>query len=186
MLHETPPHRTPFMRYALCLLAALSAPALAEGVTQDPTLTGGCFGAGEPLFHCTFKGGQKAVDICLQGDVVLYRFGPVNGPAELLLARHVIGVDMTPWSGVGRAIWEELTLHNNVYSYVLSYSVDRIASEEVLPTGGLIVAEGDSELADLSCDPGSVGAADFYPVYEAKEAAGQCYRRETQSWSACE
>ena len=173
------------MRLALCLFAALSAPAMAQDNTQDPTLVGGCFGAGEPLFHCTFQGGKKAVDICLQGDVVLYRFGPVSGTAELLLARSVIGVDMTPWSGVGRAIWEEVTFHNNVYSYHISYSVDRIASEEVLPTGGLIVAEGDSELADLTCDPGSVGAADFYPVYEAKEVAGQCYSRDDFTWGPC-
>lgn len=126
------------------------------------------------------------MDICLHGDILTYRFGPGNGPAELLLARHVLGVDMTPWSGVGRAIWEEVTVHNSVYSYLISYSVDRMAGEDVPPEGRLIVAEGDSEVADLTCDAGSVTRSDFYPVFEAKEASGECYDQGTFSWDNCE
>ncbi len=174
------------MRLALCFFAAaFSTSAMGQDATQDPTLTGGCFGAGEVLFHCTFQGGQEAVDICLQGDVVLYRYGPVNGAAELLLARRVIGVDMNPWFWVGSAIREEITLHNSVYSYLVSYSVEQNASEDAKLTGGLIVAEGDTELADLTCDPGSVGASNFYPVYDVKEASGQCYSREEFTWGPC-
>ena len=141
----------------------------------------GCFGAGEPLFHCTFNAGKKSVDVCLQGDVLLYRFGPPNGRAELALARREIGVEMTPWNGVGRSIYEEITVYNGAYSYILSYAIDR--NIEGAPIDGrLIVAQGDSEVASLVCDKGSVKEADFYPLFEAKEAAGQLYCPQRFSW----
>ncbi len=37
----------------------------------------GCFGAGQPLLHCTMKGGTKSLDICLQGGVAYYHYGAV-------------------------------------------------------------------------------------------------------------
>ncbi|MCA0846582.1 hypothetical protein [Salipiger thiooxidans] len=145
----------------------------------------GCFGSGEPLFHCTLNGGTKTLDICLQGEVALYRFGPAQGTAELLLARSVTGVAMTPWNGIGRHLWEELTFHNGSHDYLVSYSVDRLATGDApVIEGRVIVAEGDSEVADLACDAGSVTEADFYPLFEAKLAAGELWCPETQSWGA--
>ncbi|MEP5152671.1 hypothetical protein [Planktotalea sp.] len=142
-----------------------------------------CFGGGTPMFHCTFNGGSKTVDVCLQGDIAVYSFGATDRAPDLLLARREIGVDMTPWNGVGRSIWEGITFYNNVYSYILSYSIDR--NVEGAPIEGrLIVGEGDSEIAELICDIGSVTEADFYPLFEAKELSGQRYCPETFSWGA--
>ena len=60
---------------------------------------------------------------------------------------------------------------------------DRTAPNgQAAPEGRIIVAEGDSELADLQCDAGSVTEANFYPLFEAKEAAGQPWCPATQSW----
>lgn len=159
-----------------CLVSSIAAPS---GAQAD-----GCLGDGAPLFHCSFNGGAKTVDICQQAEVVYYRFGPANGAAEQILARDIRGVDMQPWNGVGRAIWEQVTFYNTVYSYIIDYSVERDPSGPPAE-GRLIVAEEDSEIAELLCDTGSVSVADFYPLFEAKEAAGQCYDRETFSWMPC-
>ena len=134
------------------------------------------------MFHCTFNGGSKTVDVCLQGDVALYSFGATDRSPDLLLARNAIGVEMTPWNGVGRSIWEEITFYNNAYSYNLSYAIDR-NNENAHVEGRLIVGEGDSEVAELICDTGSVSEADFYPLFEAKELSGQQYCPETFSWA---
>ncbi len=143
----------------------------------------GCFGTGLPLFHC--ESGGKAVDLCLQGDVVLYRFGPAQGAAELLLGRKVGEVHMRPWNGIGRHLWEEVTLFNGAYSYGINYSIDRLAEGEPQVAGGVTVRQGDKTLADLTCAAGSVTVHDFYPIFEAKEAAGQCWNRESFAWGAC-
>lgn len=148
-----------------------------------PGAAQGCFGTGVPLFHC--RSGGKAVDLCLQGDVVLYRFGPAGGSAELLLGRAVPDVQMRPWNGIGRHLWEEVTLFNGAYSYAVSYSVDRLAEGAPQATGGVTVMRGGTALADLACNAGSVAVHDFYPVFEAKEAAGQCWNRERLAWGAC-
>lgn len=143
----------------------------------------GCFGAGEPLFHC--RAGGKAVDICLQGEVVIYSYGPGGGAAELLLARRVEGVGMVPWNGIGRTLWEELTFYNGTYAYAAHYAVDRLAEGAPKVEAGVEVREGERRIARVTCDAGSVTRFDFYPVYEAKEAAGQCWSRERFEWERC-
>ncbi|MGH1578879.1 hypothetical protein [Planktotalea sp.] len=142
-----------------------------------------CFDSGTPLFHCTFENGSKTADVCLQGEVVVYSFGNTGQAPDMIAARREIGVEMTPWNGIGRSIYEDMTIYNNVYSYILSYEVDRnVESAPIL--GRLIVAEGDSEIADFACDKGSVTEANFYPLFEAKDVAGQKYCPETFSWGA--
>lgn len=163
------------------MLGKLITAALALFVTGSAQA--GCFGTGTPLFHCTFNGAKKTIDVCLQGEVVVYHFGSTDRAPDLLMARREIGVEMTPWNGIGRSIWEEITFYNGAYSYNLSYAIDR--NIESAPVDGrLIVGEGDSEVAELICDTGSVTEANFYPLFEAKEAAGQRYCQETFSWGA--
>ena len=167
------------MRLIASLLFALAL-ALAT-----PVAAAGCFGAGTPMFHCTAKNGTKAIDICLQGEVAIYRFGPLGGVAELLLARHVDGVHMRPWNGVGSSIFEEVTFYNGTYEYLIHYAVDRIAATTPQVTGGIRVQEGDHIKAELGCDTGSVAARDFYPLFEAKEASGQCWSHDSFTWGPC-
>ena len=140
------------------------------------------------MFHCTVKGGAKTVDLCLQNQVAYYRFGPVNGPAEMLLARPVREVHMMPWNGVGRAIYEEAGFNNEAFDYTIYYAIDRIPEEDevkVSVSGGVTVIKGDQTMAQLVCDAGSVSVNDIYPLYEAKEAAGQCWDRAAFQWGPC-
>ncbi|WP_293451842.1 hypothetical protein [Planktotalea sp.] len=121
------------------------------------------------------------MNVCLQDNVVLYSFGSIGRAPELLLGRDVTRVSLTPWNGVGRSIWEEISVSSGDFNYNLSYAIDR-APDGVRPTGQLIVARGDSELANLQCDTGSVDIHDFYPLSEAKEASGQRFCRDMQRW----
>lgn len=139
------------------------------------------FGAGHPLFHCTFSDGRKTVDLCLQDDIVLYRFGATDRAPDILLARRASGVSMTTLNGVGRMIWEDVTLYNDIYSYILSFAVDRNVDDKKIDAS-LIVAEKDIKIAELICDADSVTEADFYPLFEAKEMSGQKYCAETNQW----
>ncbi|TNF19619.1 MAG: hypothetical protein EP318_13925 [Rhodobacteraceae bacterium] len=153
---------------ALCLIAP--APALA------------CFGAvGETLFHCTFKGGRSEARVCLQDGAAYYAFGPKGSAPEVVLARDVAAVGMAPWPGIGRTIWEEVAFGNGAYGYRLSYAIDKMAPNEPV-VGTLVVTRNGEEISALTCDRGSVSAHDFYPLFEAKEAAGACFT-PGQGWS---
>ena len=170
-----------FMRHSILCLAVFLAGA-------GPARAEGCFGPGVPLFHCTVRGGEKAVDLCLQGDVAYYRFGPPRGVAEMLLARPVGEVHMIPWNGIGRTIHEEAGFLNGPFKYSVHYAIDRVpqAGEiKVTTSGGVTILDGDQFVAQLRCDEGSVSVADVYPLYEAKEAAGQCWDREAFRWGRC-
>jgi hypothetical protein len=165
------------MRDMILSVMALGAMPVSAGAE-------GCFGAGTPLFHCTLEAGAKRVDACLQGDVATYRFRPAAGVPDLLLAQPVGEVEMWPWPGVGRWLSEAAGFANDGFAYRVSHAVDRL-SENPEVTGAVQVLRGDAVLAELPCDPGSVTVADLYPLYEAKEAAGQCWSREAQDWTRC-
>ena len=165
-------------------MRGLTLGVIALGALAGAASAEGCFGPGTPLFHCTLNGGTKAVDVCLQDDVAYYRFGPAGGAADILLARRAGAVDMRPWNGVGRSIFETATFSNGGYDYTVHYAIDRLTQAHEV-TGGVIVTRGGDELADLSCDAGAVTASDIYPLFEAKEAAGQCWNREMFRWGEC-
>jgi hypothetical protein len=163
---------------SLAMLIAFSSALHAEG----------CFGPGDPLFHCTVKDSAKSVDVCLQDHVAYYRFGPVAGSAEMLLARPVSEVHMIPWNGIGRTIYEEAGFTNRAFDYTVYYAIERSPDDgEVTAdvSGGVTVIKGDQTVAQLACDAGSVSVNDIYPLYLAKEAAGQCWDREAFQWRPC-
>ena len=148
----------------------------------------GCYGPGTPLFHCTVKDGAKSVDLCLQGDVAYYRFGPADGAAEMILAQSAERLHMMPWNGVGRTIYEEAAFTNGPYDYTVYYAIDRVPEDGEVKaevSGGVTVIKGDQTMAQLKCDAGSLSVTDVYPLYEAKTAAGQCWDRETFLWGPC-
>ena len=145
----------------------------------------GCFGAGQPLFHCQIAGKAKALDLCLQDGVVLYRYGAPGAAPDLILARRAENVFMLPWAGVGSSIYEEIALSNGDIDYTVWSSVSRIAADEPDVSGGVRVTRADQTLAELTCDPKSLRAWELYPVYEAKEAHGQCWDRANFQWTPC-
>lgn len=141
-----------------------------------------CANGAELLFACTFQSGAKTVTTCLSDDLVSYAFGPTGGTPELQMTRHVRDVDMQPWNGFGRWLAEGFALRNGDYAYTLRYGIDRL-SEELVIEGDLAVSRGDTILADLMCDAGSVRTAGFpLPLYDAKLDAGQIWDGEEFMW----
>lgn len=161
------------MRLAVALFALFPMAAYAD-----------CGGAGNTMFHCTFKNGAKAGDLCINGDfIVTYRYGRDSAKPELELSHPADVVFMRPWPGVGRYIWEEATISNGDYSYTLHHSVDRL-TEDAASDGGIIVRKGEEEIANLTCDAGTLMMADFYPLFLAKEDSGQTWCPSSDSWEA--
>ena len=60
-----------------------------------------------------------------------------------------------------------------------------IAADQPEVSGGVRVTRGDQTLAELRCAAGSTIVRDFYSVFEAKEAKGQCWDNGSFSWGPC-
>ncbi len=155
--------------------------ALLATVILFPTVSfADCVGS-DPLFLCTFKNGKKSVELCLGGGLINYSYGPNGGQPELALSLKVTDVDYIPWAGIGRYVGETVIVPNNGYSYEISYSFDR--NDPNRPTeGGINVFQGVEQIATLTCDTDSISASDFYPLFQAREAAGLFYCIETGDW----
>ncbi len=153
---------------ALCLLPA---PAFA------------CPDGAETLVSCTIDQGAKRLETCLMGNYASYAFGPADRGPDLHLARPVTQIEMTPWPGVGRAIWEDFTFYSGLIAYRVHYSFDRNDGDAAELQGGVDVLQGETVLASLSCDVGSVLSSGYgLPLFDAKIAAGQNYSPETYLW----
>lgn len=132
---------------------------------------------GQTILSCPI--GKKQLELCLNGPIATYSFGPKGRP-ELILSSPIATLDYTPWSGIGRSIWESVTFQNDGISYEVWAGVDRMA-ENAVYEGGVNVLKGDAVLAQLSCNAGSQ-VTDLDPVYQAKLAVGQCWNLETYQW----
>lgn len=156
-----------------------------------PTGVLACSDAETRYFTCTFGAGKKTIEICHDAKMARYRFGPTGEAPELELLQPVSNVDLTPWPGVGRTIWEEVTFRNADHAYVVYGSIDRgppsDGSDEMAVTlsGGITVRRDGDEIAHLTCDPGSVKFPWGTSLFDAKETAGQCYDPELRSWGTC-
>lgn len=162
------------MRPALAVSAlwAMTATALACGSDQVR------------VFSCTFNQGAKQVDICADAQMAQYRFGPVQGPAELALATPIVALAYVPWNGIGRSIYEQAAFPNADHTYTVFSAFDRMTLEpEQQLDGGIAVSKGSQEIAVLRCDAGSV-MAELDALYPLKEAAGQCWSYDSFSWQA--
>lgn len=133
---------------------------------------------GEGLFECRI--GKKALEICRTGSAVSYRFGPAGKP-ELEIATALSDLQYQPWPGVGRAIWEAVTFHNDGTSYEVWSSFDR-QDPDAKPEGGVNVLRGEKLIAALDCTKGSV-LSGLDLLYGAKESVGQCWSFEHHRWT---
>lgn len=142
-----------------------------------------CPNGAQTLVSCSLRQGALYLETCLLGDYATYAYGKTGLRPELALARPVTQVDMTPWPGIGRYIWEDFTFFNGDVSYQVFYSIDKLAEAGSGLTAGLTVRQGAQTLAEFSCDEASVVTAGYgLPLFEAKQLAGQIYSLETQSW----
>lgn len=118
----------------------------------------------------------------MSGDHVSYEFGRRGREADLKLVRNVTEVDLYPWPGVSRTIWEQVSFENAGVFYRVFYAQERDPRTPEL-SGGLLVERDGETLAELTCDPGSVATSGYpLPLYDAKEAAGQVFNRATTGW----
>ncbi|PTQ71292.1 hypothetical protein C8N42_10866 [Celeribacter persicus] len=138
----------------------------------------------EPLFSCAFSNG-KAVTLMADEQRVTYIFGHPDQPPELVLQRPYAEVEVTPWPGVGGAIWEELRLMNGDVSYMLWGALDRMTDEHER-SAGIVVERDGEELARFECLPETLDYAVF-TFADAYEAAGYCWDFDAQIWQeSCE
>ncbi|GHC48188.1 hypothetical protein [Neogemmobacter tilapiae] len=122
------------------------------------------------FLSCTIKG--KALDVCVAGDRVTYAFGPAGVP-ELELSEPLSALTHSPWSGVGRSIWEGLGFRNEGYTYEAYLSFDRL-NQAAGMEGGVTVLKGEKIVTQLACDAGTV-EGHFDTLTEAMAGQGYCW-----------
>jgi hypothetical protein len=135
------------------------------------------------LVSCTVGKGAKVLDLCTNGANVLYRFGKTGRAADLELIESVRKVGYTPWSGVGSAIWESVTIGNGTYTYEVHSSIDRKPDNPQV-RGGVEVFNNGQNIALVHCDAGSV-TANIDELFLMREAAGLCYDHAIFGWDDC-
>lgn len=132
---------------------------------------GFCPAASTEVFSCTFKGGAKAVSVCLaDGDTqAIYGFYKTGGGVEKEITRPVAELTATPWNGIGNFISESVTFEaGGGYAYEVWWGAERSNSSEV--EGGILVLENGAQIAALNCDGGSVDS-DLSTLVERIEIA---------------
>ncbi|MDV4168160.1 hypothetical protein [Rhodovulum sp. FJ3] len=134
---------------------------------------GFCPTASTEVFSCTFKGGAKAVSVCLadgNGDTqAIYGFYKTAGGVEKEITRPMAEMTATPWNGIGNFISESVTFEaGGGYAYEVWWGAERSNDSEV--EGGILVLENGAQIAALNCDGGSVDS-DLSTLVERIEIA---------------
>ncbi|WP_411642631.1 hypothetical protein [Loktanella agnita] len=144
--------------------------------------------AGEQTFmSCQIAGDDRLLSVCFDEATAHYSFGPAGKP-ELTLDEPITTLHYTPWPGVGRAIWESVTFHNDAYSYTVAGGFDRMFDDESDADdvsrhfGNVTVRRGETIVAELQCDPETVDFAWGEGLWSAKQAADQEWDRAAQRW----
>ncbi|KJZ18534.1 hypothetical protein [Loktanella sp. S4079] len=143
---------------------------------------------GQEVFtSCQIEGRGTEVRVCFDNQIATYHYGPIGGPADLVLSETIERVDFVPWSGVGSAISEAVTFYNLDYGYNVGGGFERPFSEEEmrLPQrrfGWVEVTESGTRVASLSCIPETVSYGFGGGIHDAKLAAGQTWDWDSQTW----
>lgn len=157
---------------------------------------GGCFAtlanAGCPVGQEVFTSCQIAdrnteVFVCFDDQVATYSYGPVGGPPDLFLSEPVAVVDFEAWSGLGKAIHENVTFYNGAFSYEVGGGFERPFSEEEMQRGprhfGWIdVAKDGESLSRLECIPETSAYGFGGGLYDVKVAAGLVWDDPSRTW----
>jgi len=155
------------MRHAIAAILTALLP-----VTADAACKGATF-----LF-CPVGNGDQ-LEVCITDGAFTYAFGPQGAP-ELQLSVPMAAGTVTPWPGIGRAIWSSVTFTNGGYAYEAWSSVER--SPDGGPAeGGVTVMRGQQTLATLTCLPGTVTSAAFV-LEDAMASANYCWDFDNLRW----
>lgn len=161
------------MRLLACARLILTPLTLALGAL--PALAA-C--PGQTFVSCPVGGGRW-LEVCIGAEGFTYAFGPRAAP-ELRLSVPMAAGTVTPWPGVGRAIWASVAFANGGHVYEVWSAIDRL-TEGGAPTAGVNVLRGEALLARIECHPGTAPAAAFV-LEDAMAAAGWCWGIEAQRW----
>jgi hypothetical protein len=131
---------------------------------------------GETLVSCPI--GAKQLQVCNEGDLLTYSFGPPGAPDLQLASRPQEAY--TPWNGIGRSLWETITFTNRNVTYEVVFSFDRMV-EDAMPEWGVVVTQGDEIIANLTCE-NQLANIPFDGLYDQITAAGLCWNREDFVW----
>lgn len=144
----------------------------------------GCASDQIDIMYCELEDNDKYLSICFDDTAALYEYGKIDGEVELSLQEPFKTFEFTPWSGLGKAIWEEYTFNNNEYSYIVNAGFhrpwgDEIAGSENRHFGSITVKRNDEEIAVLNCKSTSWiwGVAD-----DAMIAAGYQWDSHNSQW----
>jgi hypothetical protein len=132
---------------------------------------------GQTFISCPVGGGGL-LEVCIAGGAFTYAFGPPGAP-ELQLSVPMAAGTVTPWSGVGRAIWSSVGFPNDGYVYEVWGSVDRLGGGQP-PEGGVNVYQGDPWNGGTLVGEHMCQGLTVDPVFvleDAMAAAGYCWDR---------
>lgn len=165
-------------------------------------LTGGLFLEVNPVhaacsletntfMSCTFSNGRKSLDVCASKDVVIYNFVGKSEEDSLDISVNIPELDYTPWPGIGRTIWERITLYNDGVRYEVygginrEYPQDENNEMKTSTFGGVEVFQEDRLLATLECDDGSVEFSYGAEIVDAMQSHNLCWDHSSKDWIGC-
>lgn len=146
----------------------------------------------DPYSSCHIEGRKTNVSVCYNDDTATYRYGPVNGPDELVLTEPIGTLVYRPWSGVGREVAESVTFYNGDYSYevVIGYEqgISKTLDEngdtqpENRQYGWVSVTRNGTEIARLICDPETAFFSFGGGIYDLKTDLGYRFDDRDRLW----
>ena len=132
---------------------------------------------GETLLSCPVGNGDY-LEVCITQGAFSYAFGPLGAP-ELQLSVSMAAGTVTPWPGIGRAIWATVGFPNDGFVYEVWTSVER-NPDAPAHSGGVNVLQGDNIIAEKSCIGGDLAPA--FTLEDAMAANGFCWDFNAQTW----
>ncbi len=161
--------------------AAASAPAAdtaSEAPQQNDQSGVDCVDQQATIFSCTLSDGSL-LRVCQANGSAQYRFGPVNGPADITLPR-TSGGDWewasVPYSGGGEA---QARFSNGQFDYIVYSRMVRTRfdsqSNEPEFTDGVMVRQNGATIANRRCDRATVSSLDVNALQSLRSPADDLF-----------
>lgn len=118
--------------------------------------------AGEPFFSCRIEGRTQQVSVTLTANDAAYRYGPIDGPAELTLTTPLSDLDYRRRFHSGGVLDEVVAFTSGDHVYELSMGFRSGLQPDptaLHPYGDLKVSRAGTEIGTLSCAPETIERA---------------------------
>jgi hypothetical protein len=140
-------------KYAVFKLAILFGFFIATNALAN------CAKGEQPVASCQVAGQAKKVSICLAGDNAVYRFGAVQGNAELVLRSPLITLGYLRKNGAKITIDETVIFPNDNYAYQVSFGFrDGLQPDPsaLQKFGSIKVLHQNQTVTELTCAPETI------------------------------